>query len=380
MSLSNSKFPIGLDISDYSLKVVQLGKKRKKTRIQSFNKIGLEKGILNDGVIALEDRFMERLKKLLEKPRFGQITSREVVACLPESKTYIKLIKVEKGPNNLSDIIESEIEKHIPVSIKDIYYDWQKVGEDKKGYSILIGAAPRDIVDQYIEVLGKANLSVVALEIESMAICRSLLKQESPNFKGESNKNYCLIDIGAKRTSLVIYARNTIVTAISMSVSGQEATDKISHTLEINHGQAEKAKIICGLDKEKAEGIIYDILSEMINRLFSRIENAFDFYDNHYVHLGSVNQIILCGGGSGIKDLDKIIKQKFSIDTIIGDFSNVLGETKEKLAKNFMENHKLDIKLSKNKKDTSTYNTKQNSLLSYTTAIGLALRGIYIKK
>jgi Tfp pilus assembly PilM family ATPase len=67
------------------------------------------------------------LGNLLAKPKFGAVSTNEVNACLPDTKTFIKLIEVEKSPNPLPDIIRVEVEKHVPLAIKDIYYDWQVV-------------------------------------------------------------------------------------------------------------------------------------------------------------------------------------------------------------------------------------------------------------
>lgn len=373
----SSNYPIGLDISDLSLKLVQLKKVRDKIKIQALGKINLPNGLIEKGEIKDKQGVVEMINKLISKPKLGSVNSSEVVACLPETKTFIKLIEVAKTPNNLIDIIGTELEKHIPVSTKEIFYDWQTIDENRENYSILIGVAPKNIVNQYIDLLNEAKLSITALEIESTAICRSLLAEEKPKFKGQFNKNYGLIDIGAKRTSMIIYSKDTIVLSISMPISGEEITESIAKTLEIKNDQAEKAKIICGLDKDKAQGIINEILSDMINKLNHRINDTLEYYNNNYPNRGPINEILLCGGGSNIKSLNQIINQTTSINTKEGDAFINLNEVDKKFAQNFMETHNLNIKLLKNKKDQNI-SIKQSSSLSYTTAIGLALRNIFM--
>ncbi len=371
---NNSHNPIGLDISDLSLKLVQLKNSGRKIKIQALGKIDLEDGLIKNGEIKNKQATAKAINKLIAKPKIGTISSRDVVACLPEAKTFIKLIKIEKSPNNIADIIGTEIQKYIPMSIKEIFVDWQIIGEQEDKYLVLIGAAPQNIVNQYINLLNEAKLSVSALEIESTAICRSILAEESPKFKGAYNKNYGIIDIGAKRTSMIIYSKNTIVITISIPISGLEITRRIAKTLDIKNKQAEKAKIICGLDKNKAQGIISDILSDMIKNLNNKINETINFYNNHYHNLGPLNEFILCGGGANIKNLSQIISQAHKINTRDGNPFINLNEPPEKLSKNFIETHKLDIPISKNK----NISIKQNSSLSYTTAIGLALRNIFI--
>ncbi len=220
----------------------------------------------------------------------------KLLACLPETKTFVKLIDIEESPNKISDIIEHEIEKYVPFSAPEMYYDWQIINKTHEQTSVLIGAAPKTIVNQYSSLLNKAKLSIRAFEIEPISICRCILPEESPKFERNISKNYVIFDIGAKRTSIIIYAKNAIITSISIPISGEETTEKISKTLEISIDQAEKAKVICGLDKTKAQGVIYDILSEKINNLLSRLNETIDFFYSQHQDYGKIDEIILCGG------------------------------------------------------------------------------------
>jgi len=370
-------YPIGLDISDLSLKLVQLKKKGDKTKIQALSRVELAKGIIETGEIKNNNEFLKKLKELITKPKLGSVNSNEVVACLPDTKTFIKLIEVEKSQNNIVDTIPAEIERHVPMSINEIYYDWQIINTASDKYLILIGAAPQNIVNQYIELLSLAGLTVIALEIEATAICRSLLSEENIKNKNQAQKNYAIIDIGAQRSNMIIYAKNTIVLSISIPISGGKITEKIASSLELKNEQAEKAKIICGIDKTKAQGIIYEILSDELNELNNRIKTTMDFYSNHYSNLGPINEIIICGGGANIKNIDQFIGQFNGLTARLGNVFINLGENSENIAANFTETHNLSSKIINDKQDKNLA-VKQDSSLSFATAIGLALRNIYI--
>jgi len=378
----NLIYPLGLDISDLSLKLVQLNKVGSKIKIQALGKVSVPEGLIVEGEIKNEEEVADIIKKLISKPKCGKVSSDMVVACLPETKTFIKLIEVEKTPNNLADVIETEIEKHVPLLIDEIYYDWQVIGEREDVQLVLIGAAPKKIVNQYTNLLDKAKLSVEALEIEPMSLCRSLLAEELPNFKGEFNKNYAIIDIGATRTSLVVYAKNTILFTVSMPISGEKITENIAASLEIEKEQAEKAKIICGLDEAKASGIINKVLAGMINDLNERVNEILEFYGNHFPQYGPISEILLCGGGANIKDIDKIISKFSFIKVAGGDALVNLGEAKNKFIELLSETYSLDVALPNNKKNKSESNLSitQDSSLTFATATGLALRGIFIDR
>lgn len=367
-----SKSPIGLDISDLSLKLVQLKASRGKIKIQALGKKNIPKGVIENGVVLNEGAFLEAVNSIISKPKFGTISTNEVVACLPETKTFVKTIEIEASPNKISDIVESQIQKSFPFSIEELYYDWQVVKKDRNSSIVLVGAAPKSIVDQYTALLNQANLSIRAFEIEGVAICRAILPEESPKFDRKIAKNYIIIDIGAKRASIIIYANNSVVTSVSLPISGEETTEKISKTLEIDREQAEKAKIICGLDKTKAQGVICEILSEKIENLINSLNEALDFFHIHHKDFGEIDEIILCGGGSNIKDLDKRIFEITNIKTSRANLFINLDDNQDKIANLLQEKHYA-------KEKNKTIVSEQTSIYAYATTIGLALRNIFLK-
>lgn len=402
MISKNSQYPIGLDISDLYLRMVQLKKTRDKIKIQSLGKIMLPEGTITDGEIKNKEEFKNAIHKLLSNPKIGAFGSQEVVASLPNIKTFIKLIEIEKSPNKIEDVIESEIEKEIPVNIENNYYDWQIIEEHSAYYKILVGVAPRNLVDQYIETLESAKLSIVAMEMESISITRALLSEESPNFNNEHSrlkvkflkrkdnkkedkknipanikKNYGIIDIGAKRTKMIIYSKNSVITSISMPISGLDVTQKIAKALDIKEDDAEKAKIICGLDDSKAQGIISKILTENVNSLIEKIKKTIDFFESHYPNLGTIDEIIISGSGSNIKNLDAKIEEILTIRTRQADIFLNLDEDTEKIYKDLADNPKINSKFLKSKQNT-TLSIDQDPIREYATAVGLALRNVFI--
>ncbi len=387
MLTNNSSYPLGIDVSDLSLKVVQLDKIRGKIKIQAIGKLDLPKNIVVNGEIKNKPELVKAVKKIVAAPTYGKVSSEEVVACLPESKTFIKLIEVQKCPNLLSDIIGLEIEKHIPLSANEIYYDWQVIDELSDKYHILIGAAPKEIVNQYTEMFDLAGLSPIALEIEPEAIARCLLKEEAKDEKSASSKNktdkgfnYGIIDIGANHTSMIFYSGKTILFTVSIPITGEEISTKIAQTLNLTPEQAEKAKIICGLDEKKANGVIKEILHDNLKNLLEKIKEAVTYYENYFSQCGPLNQILLCGGGANIPDLPRIIGQQFSLEVKLADALVNLNEDRNNFDEVFTEKHSLSLGTvnAKTENGKNSLSIKQNSSATFATAFGLALRGIFI--
>jgi len=373
----NSEFPIGLDISDYSLKLVQLNKSGESFTIQAINKIDLPAGIIDDGEIKNRSELIKQLKNLIDQPSFGKVTSNEITACLPENKTFIKLIEIDNGPNDLKETILAEMEKHIPMPIDEIYFDWQIINKNQGKNLILLGAAQKQIVDDYTNIFDEIGLSVFALEIESSAICRALLPEENNHLISEASQNYAILDIGAKRTSMIFYANKTILFTVSLPISGEAVTKNIADSLKIDRDQAERAKIICGLDEQKAEGVIREILGSQINELVKKIKEVISYYETHFPAQGIINNIYLCGGGSNIENIDKILTDSLNLQVSLGNPFINITDRQEKINQLFSETFNLELGTGKKNKNSDLTHT-QNSSLSFTTAIGLGLRGLFI--
>jgi type IV pilus assembly protein PilM len=366
-----SKYPIGLDISDTSLKLVQFNKKGGKYFFQAINKVDIPKGVISNGNVIKENELEKIIKKAISDPLYGKFTSKSVVACLAERKTFIKLIKIDKTPNPIRDTIENEIEKNIPYSIKEIFYDWQIIEETKNHRMILIGAALKKYVDQYAEIMDKAGLTIEALEIEPMAVCRCLLKEEALNFKEESG-NYILVDIGSTRTNLIFYSRNTIIFTVDLNVTADEIGLAIENALK----EKQAAKFSKEKNKDLNNNINIEIaVKKSIGEIITRLRESIEYYNNNYFENGEISKIILCGGGANLYEIEKIIQDQVAIKTEKGNpFANIKDPNDElmQILKNTL---KLEAGL---KKKLRLLLTNQDNSLIYAVAVGLALRGVFL--
>lgn len=357
------KYPIGLDISDTSLKFVQLKKtaglkfnklNNKKTteklEINCYNSIKIPPELIVNGEIKDQDGVAQQINKLLSGAKGGKITNKNVVSVLPQTQTFIKLLQIPNTQEEeILQKISEEIIKHVPLVLDEVYIDWQIINRGEKELDILVGAAPKKIVEQYVKILEQASLQPIVLEIEAASICRCLIPEIDKN-ENDSDV-YLIIDLGASRSSLILCSKKTVYFTINAPISGNAITKKIADSLKIDTIKAQKAKQICGLDKNKCKGVMQKILNDMISNLIDHIQQAASFFQSNYPQK-QIQKIILCGGGGNFLEIDKVLFEYLKIPVIKGDAW-------------------IKIKQNKNNK----YNLLNNDSLSYATAIGLALRG-----
>lgn len=356
MFLAGRKFyPIGLDVSESSLKAVQLKKRGKDIRIHALAKRGLPPNTVNKGEIVDKNKLIENIHKLWKAPLFGQFNSKEVIAALPDSKSFIKSFTADKSLNDISETVESELEKHIPYKLEKVYYDWRLIEESKDGYVVLAGVVPRNISDDHYKVLTEAGLKVEALEAEAVALCRPLLKEENPNFKKEEKRgNYLIVDLGRSKTTFVVYSRNSVIFTTDIAVSGKDITAAVAKELNIDTEKAEKEKKVSA-EAEK-------IVKQKFLNINKKVNEILGFYNNRYKeNSGGVDSIILCGGGANYEEAVSLVASS-DVKATRGDALLHLVDTAQELSKK--------VNKEKGLRDPS---------LSFSLAIGLALNKIFIK-
>lgn len=346
MKFFASTTAFGLDISDFALRIVDLERKRGKFILNSFNEVKVPAGDIVEGEIKNPKRVSELINQLIKTARGEKNLKKEVVSVLPETKTFIKLIEVKNtAPENLSSVIKEELKKHIPLDIEEVYLDWQVISSGKGSIKVLTGVAPKNIVDSYLTILRQIDLIPLVLEIEAAAITRALTSEDD-------NKAKILIDIGAARTGLIVFDQKVVQFTVSLPISGEKITQEISETLKLDYKKAEKAKFVCGLDKTKCKGALRKILFGTMDNLIAEINKTISFYKNHFPAGHEISEMILCGGGAYLLKIDKYLNHRL-------DLPVSSGNPLQFLQKDNLKQIKFPI----------------NKSLSYTTAIGLALRG-----
>jgi type IV pilus assembly protein PilM len=199
------------------------------------------------------------------------------------------------------EAIKWEIEANIPLTLDQVYYDWQILSDsivsEKDKMSVLVVAVARSMVDQFRTTLEIAGLEVVGLETESIAQARSLLSET------HENETTLIVDIGDRRTSFLIATGNIPVFTSSIPLSSQSMTDAISKGMGISFDAAEKLKITTGLGSLALPSPQLKAVQPILENLATEIERSMDFYFTSLRYSSKIDSIVLCGGGSNTQGM-----------------------------------------------------------------------------
>lgn len=347
----------GIDITDLSLKIVKLKKKRKRFKLDAVGEVIIEPGIIQDGIIQNQEALINVIKGAVASVKGRKLDTKYIIACLPEEKSFTQVIQMPKmSEEELQQSVPFEAENYIPLTVDKVYLDFQIIHpHDEKAVKdhldILINVMPRAIVDSYVSCFKKAGLIPAILEVESQALIRALLKDD------QEKSSVLFIDLGGTSTTFIIYSGNSVRFTSSLPISSMQLTQAIADSYGVNFDEAETMKIKYGLE-EGEEASVAQVIVPIINELSKQIRRYMTFYHDHVSHEyaktdGTIEKIVLAGGGANLKKLPEFLSKELGIPV---ELANPLVN--------------IDFN-----KSTDSNLIPLNKVISFATALGLAIRG-----
>jgi type IV pilus assembly protein PilM len=333
----------GLDISDESLKFIELIPGRGGIKLGRYGERKIPQGIIESGKIKDPKRMEELLSSLRKE---GGL--RSVRVSLPEEQVYLFRLRLDKaGLVNVREAIELSLEEHIPISAPEAIFDYELLSEDEQKLELQIAAIPKNIIENYLLVFKDSSLSVPSSELEAQAISRAVIK------KGDM-ETYMIVDFGQTRTGIFIVSKGVVIFTSTLDVGGTALNNIIAKNFKISTEEAKQMKQQYGLQRNIANKEIFAVLLNSVSILRDEIVKHFLYWHTHKDEEGKNNppikKIILCGGDANLIGL--------------ADYLSVSMKSPVEMANVWV-----------NIVDTKGYvpeiNFKQS--LSYATALGLAL-------
>ncbi len=358
MFLTSNPFygAFGLDFGDSSIKLVQIIKKfnlrgRPTFELKHLRKVDLLPGCIAQGEILQPEAVKQKILHLLgyEGNEFKKISCPWLAFNLPVTKTFLKLIEIKTPPLQITDEdVKLETVKHVPFDIKETYIDWQiinKEEEEAKNSWVLVGLAPKNMVDSYFNILDSIGLNPIAVELEDLSIARAMITG-SKTYMGEAR---AILDLGASRSAIIIYDKGSIQFSQVINFSGELINTALMQALKIERFAADALKNKNGLTYDPQYPLYLKAVSEITEKLLSDIVKALNYYNTHFPSPNPVTHITMSGGVAALKNLDKIITKKLAVGAYPGNaWKNIYNE--------------------------KLIGRDRHELLSFASAVGLGLR------
>lgn len=309
---------VGIDVGSKTVKFVQLKQNGKLTKLVGYGQVPVPENYIIEGIVAEPEKLSEVIKKYFNDSTWGKVTAKRVSASLPESKIFTHLVTLPQKPTKeMTEAVLWEASQTIPMAMTDLYLDWQVIGPsdvEKEMFDVIYTAAPRAIVDSYVQLFTILGLEIETVETNLLSIVRAIVPQK------KNSVATLIIDIGGKSTNLAIVDKYIRITGSTL-LGGDQLTFRVAQALGIDEAKAAKSLTVKN-DKERA--LIRQALDSEITEITKEATRVINYFEERSNNQRKVEKVLLCGGSAALPTLVDVFTEKLGIKTEIGNpWSNI---------------------------------------------------------
>lgn len=209
----------------------------------------------------------------------------------------------------LEESIAWEAEQYIPFDIADVHLDVD-ILERREGQGqmdVLLVAAKKEIVDDYVNVVRETDRQPLVMDVEACALQRMY----AYNYGDLMDEAVVLVDIGDSMTSINIVNQGMTTFTRDIAMAGQRFTQEIQRSLGITREEAVSYKEGATAG-EHQDMVVPDEVERVINAVSDEIaveiQKSLDFY-TATTSEALFTKIYITGGSSRIPALSRTISR-----------------------------------------------------------------------
>ena len=311
MFLLSSSPVFGLDIGFETIKLCQLKKHGKSASIVGAADIQITERILDKDRIKNKAATANAIREACRKAKPHPITAKKIVSALPETFVFSKTIRLPKmNQEELKTSVPNEAAQYLPIPISEVYVDFQILitHPDEPLIDVLIAAAPKRLVDDYVEMAKMADMELVALETKPIAVGRALIPEKSKD-------GIAIVHIGTELSRISIWDRGKISLVTTAPIGKNQI---LEYFISVNPS-GDASKIDLAEPIEESAG-------NPLTQVIDAITEAIRYHQNRGYEPSKISQIDICGSAAVIKNIDSYIQKSTKIKSIIAQPAYFLPE------------------------------------------------------
>jgi len=328
--ISKEQLVVGVDIGSHSVKVCELKKSDKGYHILSLGSAMLPEDAVDDGTLNDAEVVGAVIADLFKNLK---IKNKKVGFSISGYSVIVKKVNLAvMDEEQLEEHIMLEAEQYIPFDISDVYLDFQDLKtnrEDSDRTDVMLVAAKKEIVDDYLDMLRANNLQPVIVDVDGFAL------ENTYESSYEKTDNVALVDIGASKMNINILSEGVSVVARDIVVGSRQLTEQIQAAFDLEFDEAEALKLgqIPAEDKQEE---MEQIFSTTCTQWVLEIKKAIDLYHSNNPDK-PLRRLVLSGGGAKVVGLSDFLESETSLPVEIFNPFNNMTFNKKKIDSEYIE-------------------------------------------
>jgi len=297
---------VGIDFGTHSVKAVELSNiSTSKPRLVNLGSQETPKGAINSEDKMDQKRLADSLKKLYDA---SGIKNKKVVMALPEFSVFTRFLELPGvKKEELKDTIYYEAKQYIHLPLNEVQLDYVPIGfnTEKNAPRVLVVAAAKKVIDIYVNIATEANLDLLGIETESVAMGRAM-------YRSTNKKDLVILDFGANNTDMSIISEGYLVFSQSIAIGSDSLTQSIMNKFNFENARAEQFKRNYGLTPNVLEDKISKVLAPVMDSIIVEVRRGVEFYKSRTLSLAPVDYL-LSGDGALLPGLTEYVAKSLNV-------------------------------------------------------------------
>ena len=306
---------VGLDIGSHAIKMVEIEYGKKGLSLKNFGTIGIPREAIVEGYVKDKEAVSLAIKKLARNLKSRNKNTATSVSGF--SVIVKKILMTNREEAELEETIHEEAEQYIPFDINEVNLDFEVLSgeggsaesEDPERMEVMLVAAKKDIIDDYVGLLEFSGFSPMVLDVDAFALQNAF---EASSDDVAAKGCVALVNVGAEELGINAIKRGVSMFTRDSSYGGVQITEAVMSEFGVDFEEAEKIKLGgAEVEKEKA-GALEEIFKSVVSDWVREITRAIDFLSSAFPE-DTIEKIILAGGSCRVHGFREHLESETNI-------------------------------------------------------------------
>lgn len=310
-----SKSIVGLDIGSSCVKAVEVVPRGDGFELAHLGIAPLPHDAIVDGAFLNSGAIADAIREALAK---SGSKAKHVAAAVSGHSVIVKKISVPAMTvEELEESIRWEAEQYIPFDVNEVNLDFEVIqhGDAERPMEVLLVAAKRDLIDDYVNLIGEAGLTPSVIDVAGFAVENAF----EANYEPGPEDVVAVVNIGAQVTNINVVSGGVPAFTRDVSTGGNQYTAEIQRALSISFDEAERIKIGEPSARESQDVVPQEVeqaMRSVTNTLVGEIARSLDFFSATAADT-RIQRVVLAGGSARVPGIDTVFRERTGLSVEI---------------------------------------------------------------
>jgi type IV pilus assembly protein PilM len=308
-----SKSILGLDIGSSCVKAVEVAPRGDGFELLHLGVAPLPHDAIVEGAFLNASAIADAIREAVA--RSGSKAKNAAAAVSGHSVIVKKITVPAMSAAELEESIRWEAEQYIPFDVNEVNLDFEilQPGDAERPMEVLLVAAKRDLIDDYVNLIGEAGLAPAVIDVAGFAV-----ENAWESNCGASDQVVALVNIGAQTSTINVIAGGVPAFTRDIAAGGNQYTAEIQRALSVGFDEAERIKI--GERGPESQDVVPQEVEQAMravtNNLVGEIARSLDFFGATAADM-RIQRVVLAGGSSRVSGLEAAFRERTGLEVEI---------------------------------------------------------------